>query len=301
MGNPRFLPPFLHLPLIILLIQSTIASKLGPFRRMNIVDRQWEAVSPQFRIYNGFWVRYDSSASPTATTLAIRNFTYLKSSVVIQTNLYSNPNFFPIGSPLRDTTTFLYFERDYDNPLNRTRGEYFYPANWGLTVTRSLDSVTFGAEKFLIFKTLRISFVPIYVAGLLQQLTIIRERKYPGGVTAEEALKGDAVKIKRGLVILRGVWARLHECIDKNYDYTVAYALFVDFRVYLPKDGENRFAYSFPWGMRLSMPKSTTQRPFVMKVMWHISYDRVVTGRTKFGRNGLFEKDCSSVFYKLGM
>lgn len=290
-----------HCFLILLFLHACHATKLRPFRRMNIVHRQWEYISPQFRIFSGFWVRYDASATPMVTTPAIRNFTYLNASVVFQTNVYGNTNFFPAGTRLGDTTTFLYYKGDYDSPLTRERGEYFYPSKWGLTTARSLDSPLFAIEKFLIFKRLRISFVPIYTGGMLQQLTIIRERRYPGVVTTEEALSGDAVKIKRVFVTLKGVWARTHECVDVNYEYTVAYGLFRNFKVYLPKESENQFAYTFPWSISLSMPKRTSRRPFVINVMWRISHDVVVVGRSKYLRNGLFEKDCSSVFYKLGM
>lgn len=87
---------------------------------------------------------------------------------------------------------------------------------------------------------------PFYLNGTLKSVTIIRDRMYPGGVTAGEALKGDSVKIKRGLVTLRGVCTRVHDCIDKNYDYTVAYELFINFKMYLLRQSAKRFAYWSP-------------------------------------------------------
>lgn len=284
--------------LFVSLLHLSTATNLPRFRTSSVLHRQWESISLQFRVHNGYWVRYNNSARPEAITSTLRNFTFVTPTFVFQTNVYGTPNFFPAGSPLNNINTWTYRKADYASPKTRSLGSYFYPKHWGMYGTRGMNSGMFIMEKWINFRNLRISFVPEYVAGRFLRVTIIRERLYPAVVSREEVLSHDARPLKGMFYKLEGVWARVHECIDSDYLHSTAYAFFRDFQVFLPAH-RRRFAYEFPWRFSLSLPTSTMDRPFVVSVMWRIADDIVVTGTATYGRDGKFERDCSSVFFKL--
>lgn len=286
--------------LFIALHQLSNAVKLPSFQTESVLHKQWDSISLQFRLHNGYWVRYNQYARPVAITSTLRNFTFLTPTFVFQTNVYGTPNFFPPGSPLNEVNTWTYRKSDYASPKTRSLGSYFYPKHWGMYGMRRLDTGMFIMEKWINFRNLRISFVPEYIADKFLRVTIIRERLYPSVISREEVLSPPTRPLKEMYHKLHGLWLRIHECIDNDYQHSTAYEVFRDFKVFLPSH-RGRFAYEFAWRFSLSLPRSTKDRPFIVSVMWHITDHIVVTGTATYGRDGTFERDCSSVFFKLEM
>lgn len=231
----------------------------------------------------------------------MRNFTFINSTAVIQTNVYSNVKFRPSGS----SPTWMYMKDTYDYPRTLPSALYLYGGKFGFGGSRNLGgsrySSSAGVEKLFMHGNARVSLTSIYdYDASLKRMTVIRERKYPSSVSRGEALGSmKTMKLSGKHYVLRGVWARVHECIDRGYMYTKAYSFYRDYEVLLPS-GKERFAYELAWRLSVSVPKMIgNKKMYSAFYMWRISARKVITGYTTYGRNGLFQKDCSSSFYKI--
>lgn len=287
---------FSLLLLFVALDNIQTAAAVLPFETEDLNVKQWTTISPQFKTWNGFWVRYDTSAKPILTSMVMRNFTYLDASTVLHTTSYRNPkvrnaSFVPSG---------IFTETMFKNPKSISASLYFYPTNWGVSGSRQLVAKSSAVEKFFIHRKARVSCMPIYENGRLSQVSIFRERIHPGSVTSSEVLGVRTKSLRGNSYVLTGAWARVQECIDKDYRYSKdSSGLFRDFEVLLPT-GDQRYAYSFAWGFSISLPKTVGARdPFAAYFMWRVSPKKLITGYTKYGTSGTFEKDCSSTFSKI--
>lgn len=278
-------------------------TQIQRFVTSNLLKKQWVHLTPHFKIWNGFWVRYNVYAKPTMSSSVLRNFTFTNSSYVTQTNFYSNPKFRPSGS----TPMYIYEKNTYDYPRTLPSALYFYGYKFGIGGTRNLvgnDPRTAGIEKLFMHASgvtiARVSITSAYRAGKLSQVTVIRERRRPGRVSRKDVF-GSGVKTMRlsgEKVVLKGVWARVHECIDRGYVYTKAYGFYKDFQLVLPSHSK-RFAYEMAWGLSVSLPRRIGKNRYAAFYMWTINARKVITGHTAYARNGLFQRDCSSSFYKI--
>lgn len=250
------------------------------------------------RIWKGVWVRLDLSGHPYIWTYGMRNFTIINETFVHQNNVYYNPVWRPAGS----SPVWLLYEQNYYDPRTLGLGYHFYPQGWGLWHSPSLGrNIALAAmEKFFNCGTDRVSFTPFYRYGHLFRFSLVRERQDPHGVRSEEVLPIKAVAVTTPGVVLRGVWVRVHECIDANYMYTKTYGFHRDFVVPTPF-GPDRNALKHGWDISISVPTTAGLNGEVYETffVWEVSGDRVVAGTSRYGADGMFELDCSSMFYRL--
>lgn len=287
---------FINFLVLIFAIERIIVTKaVLPFETEDLNVKQWSTVSPQFKTWVGFWVRYDTSAKPVLTSTVNRNSTYLNDATVLQSTDFRNRKV-PTAGLL---TSGVYREGIFNNPKRDSSSLYFYPSNWGIIGSPQILGKSSSVEKFFINGNERVSCIPVYRDGQLSELSLFRERIFPRKVRSSEALRERTRSIGGTAYVLRGVWSRSQECIGKDYIYVKETGLFRDFQVPLPT-GHQRFAYEFAWRIGVSVPRTVGGRePFSAYFLWRVSPKKVITGYTRYGRRGTFEKDCSTTFLKI--
>lgn len=267
---------------------------------LDLFHRQWDALMLHCRIWRGVWVRLDLSGNAYIWTYAMRNFTVINTTFVHQNNVYYNPLWRPAGS----SPVWLLHKRTYYDPRTLGLGYHFYPQGWGLWSSSRLggDVALAAMEKFFNVGTDRVSYTPFYRHGVLFRFSLVRERQDPRGVHADEVLPIKAQQVRAPGVRLSGVWVGVHECIDRQYVYTKRYAFYRDATVPLPI-GPTRNALKHGWNISISVPTTAGLNGEVYETffVWEVRQGTVVAGTTRYGADGEFEQDCSSMFTQLNM